>query len=355
MHYTRRSDATDFGRSRKSKGIIKLRLAHGRRGSIIIPDMVFARDGGWYYYLPSFFGPPHLAFNVPNELGGASEHTMQFSADFAAPTHISAARVMIGIGSAGLLRQCPDGAQIYECEIIHNGPLRHNASGRCLLIGDEFWISAYHHTTPETAKLIHQSGHFLGSNWNIQGTRRLKNVCYPYFTTLAKIRSDADLERIAMSSHGKIELEGTGVPPARISLEVYREQTTNRTHPIMMWIPAEIISPAHLRLFDPDSLDPSYYEVVNPEIVRIGLKPGSVLRFENSKVVPDPEHLKTFDYVICGNASSSIGLNAPYDEEETTEIVHFERLEHTDLFQFWQDHPNSDQMTGRNPEPRALE
>lgn len=355
-NFTRQSSAAEFANAIKTNGFVKLRLAHGKRGSIIIPDMLFAEKGGWHFFIPSFFGPPHLAFNVPKEIGGLSRHVMRFSADVSAPNSTSGIRVMIEVGSADLLSKYPDGALLYECLIVHEAPLFQHASGRCRRIGEEFWISVFHHTTPQAAKLIRESGHFRASPWNIQGTRKLKNVCYPYFTTLAKIRSNADLERIAMSSGGSIALLGTGFPPVSVSLPVYREDTVNRTTPIKVRIPSGIVAPAHLRLFDPDvPFNPSYYEVVNPEIVRVGLRLDAVLRLKGSRAVPESADLKSFDYLVCGNANSSLGLVAPYDEEETDEVVHLERLEKIDLFEFWQQNSNSDQMSSRNPEPRVLE
>lgn len=355
MYATRQSSSVDFANARRTSGFVKLRLAHGERGSIVIPDMLFVYQAGWKYFIPSFFGPPLLAFNMPSELNDGSMHQMQFSIDICAPLNIEGSRVVLKVSSADLCSKYPDGAQLYSCQILHDEPLVQHASGKCRKIDDEFWITVFHHTTAETVGLIKDSGHFRGSEWNIQGTRKLENVCYPYFTTLPRIRFDADLERIAMSSRGCVELLGTGLPPVRLSLPVYRENTQNRTSTLKVRLPVGLISPVHLRLFDPDvSYEPSYYEVVQPEIVRVGLNPGAVLKFSGSKANLEPENLKTFDYVICGNASSDRGLAAPYDEEETEEVVHLEQLSDLDLFDFWQQNSNSDQISERNPEARVL-
>ena len=314
--------------------------------------MLFVYQKGWHYFIPSFFAAPQIIFNVPSESDCEPLHQLQFSIDICAPQNIKCSRVMIKLGSADLCSKYADGAQLYKCLISHNEPLVQNASGKCRKFDDKFWITVFHHTTPEIAKLIRESRHFLGSEWNIQGTRRLKNVCYPYFTTLSRIQTDADLEHIAMSSRGKVELVGIGV---RLSLPVYRESTLNRTESLRVRIPCEIASPVHLRLFDPsDSSSPSYFEVVQPGIVRVGLLPGKSIKFSGHKVDLEQENLKTFDYVICGNASSELGLSAPYDEEETTEIVHLEQLKKVDLFEFWMQNTNTDQVSGRNPEERTF-
>ncbi|MEM5501847.1 hypothetical protein WNY59_09620 [Ahrensia kielensis] len=355
VYPTRKSDAPLSAFSRSADGYIKVRLAHGVRGTVLLPDALFYKQSVWYYFLPSFFGPPLLAFGIPNEADGMQFHNARFSIDISAPHAIHAARIMIEIKSTDLCTKYRDDSQLYKCKIFHEESLVQNAAGKCRKIDDDFWISVFHHTTAEVAKLIKNSGHFRGSEWNIQGTRNLKNVCYPYFTTMPKIRDSEDLQRIAMSSNEKIDLLGTGYPPVRVTLKVYREKTENRTTSIRVRLPISIVSPAHLRLFDPDDqFEPSYYEVVQPEIVRVGLKPGTVLEFSGSRVLPVQEALKNFDYVICGNANSEVGLIAPYDEEETNEVLHFEKLENSDLFDFWQHHANTDQTSDRTPEPRML-
>jgi hypothetical protein len=49
------------------------------------------------------------------------------------------------------------------------------------------------------------------------------------------------------------------------------------------------------------------------------------------------------------------GLAAPYDEEETREVVHVEKLNvGVDLFEFWQANQNSNQVSDRMPEPRTF-
>ena len=92
--------------------------------------------------------------------------------------------------------------------------------------------------------MIEDSGNFRGSPWNIQGNKKLTNVSFAYFTCLDSITTQADLTQIAMANDGKIYLMVDGFnPPADLTprtaeskyaneiltLEVYREDTANRT------------------------------------------------------------------------------------------------------------------------------
>ena len=59
----------------------------------------------------------------------------------------------------------------------------------------------FHHTAPDTLKLIAQSSVLRGSTWNYQGTTKLKNVCYAYLTSLDAIVTPEDLDiEVALSS-----------------------------------------------------------------------------------------------------------------------------------------------------------
>lgn len=70
----------------------------------------------------------------------------------------------------------------------------------------------------------------------------------------------------------------------------------------------------------------------------------------------DPSSLKRFDYVVVGYTATITGLAAPYDEEETKEVLHVETFDRgVDLFEFWQANRNSEQVSSRRPEPRRFE
>lgn len=66
--------------------------------------------------------------------------------------------------------------------------------------------------------------------------------------------------------------------------------------------------------------------------------------------------IKVFDYVIIGDAGTLDGLAAPFDEEETKQITHLEKITlETDLFDFWLANQNTDLVSGRNTDFRQLE
>ena len=57
-----------------------------------------------------------------------------------------------------------------------------------------------------------------------------------------------------------------------------------------------------------------------------------------------------FEYVICGDTSNPKGLQAPFDEEPNESKIHFEKIGNkSDIFKFWKDNQNSDQVSNKNP------
>ena len=98
----------------------------------------------------------------------------------------------------------------------------------------------------------------------------------------------------------------------------------------------------------------AYYEIVGPEIYRVGVEAGTSVTLHNQVVGVPSGKEKNFSYLVVGDASQLDGLAAPYDEEETTQVMHLEPLERSDLFAFWQQNANTDQVTGREFEPRRF-
>ena len=141
---------------------------------------------------------------------------------------------------------------------------------------------------------------------------------------------------------------------ATLELTVYRESTTGRTARLRTTVATNLLAPPHLLIHRPLN-DQAYYEVVGPEIYRVGVKPGAALAYASATATADPALLKCFDNVVIGDASTLEGLAAPYDEEETREVVHIEKLNaDVDLFDFWQANQNSNQVSDRMPEPRIF-
>lgn len=345
-------DARGSGR-REYQGFIKLRLVHGEGRSFLMPDVLIG-VGGLRYFLPSFFSPPVIGFEVE-----PGKHVADFSLDVGASRATQLERLFVRIRSEDRILVYEDGAQLYRCTF--NGPrsIARFAKGVCRRgTGDDFLLRVYHHTTDANAASIMGSRELWSSPWNLAGTQRLTNVSYGYFTSLPSIGSEDDLRLVAMASDEVIRFQTTSgrLREEVLSLKVYRGNTGDRTSALPFDVPCAAIAPAHLLLHPCVGSEPAYYEVVGPEIVRVGVKPSARLRLTGTDVGIDPGDGKRFAYVVVGDASTVDGLAAPYAEEETRQIVHLEQLgAGTDLFEFWLKHRNTDQVTGRTFEPRKLE
>lgn len=334
-------------------GFVKLYLGHSVRGSVLAPAQLFAKAGPWRFFQPSFFGPCLIGFEVEPGL-----HTADLSVDVASPRGGNSTRVLVRLRSADRVKVYDDGAQLYRCVIEGPADLARYAAGRCAPLSDgDFGLRLFHHTNPEAYASIVASHELWSSSWNLQGTRQLRNVSYVYFTSVPKIRTDADLVRIAMASTGSIQFQTTSGRPVEqvLSLTVYRENTSGRPSTLSVDVPSAALAPPHLLFHSMVDRNPAYYEVVGPEVFRVGLVSGARLAVPRMVATIRPPDLKPFDYIVVGDAGELAGLAAPYDEEETVQIMHLERLATgPDLFEFWRRNANSDQMTGRAFERRQL-
>jgi hypothetical protein len=309
--------------------------------------------GGYRFFLPTFFGPPILAFNIE-----PGKHEARFNIDVGSPRASGRERLIVEFHSQDRVRSYNDGAQLYRCKIDGPRGLASLASGVCKPAGDDFLLELFHHTTLANAKSIAASEELWSSAWNLAGTRRLTNVAYGYFTTLPKIRDERDLQTIAMSSTGEIKFQTTSdrLIEQVLSLTVYRDSTKGRTDAMRFHVSLGDIAPFHIYFHPMLQYEPAYYEVVCPDIIRVAVIPGGTLRLRSGKVEIDEDAAKRFDYIIIGDTSSLDGLAAPFNEEETNHITYVEKIdETTNLFDFWLAHQNTDQVSGRSVEPRKLE
>ncbi|KQT70265.1 hypothetical protein ASG51_14560 [Methylobacterium sp. Leaf465] len=339
-------------RLREYQGFIKVRLAHSRGRSYLIPDVLIAVAGSRYFF-PSFFSPPRLVFDI--ELG---RHFVDFDMDVGAPRADLQARIKIRARSEDRIRSYPDGAQLYRCTILGPRRLHALAKGECRQASDgDYSLRVYHHTACETVPKIEASGVLWSSSWNLAGTRELANVSYGYFTTLPNIRDRDDLARVAMATTGIIHMQTTSDRPVEdvLDLRVLRRSTNEHSHAMVFDVPCGLVAPCHL-LFHPFARgQPAYYEVMGPEIVRVGVKPGVNLLIQGRNISVAEEDMRRFTYVVAGDASSVTGLEAPFKEDETEQVGHLDQLnDETDLFDFWIAHRNSDQVSGREIDPRLL-
>jgi hypothetical protein len=334
-----------IGPTRIYDGYIKVRLGHNRWGSVIVPDQLVIKNAGWQFFQPSFFGPCVLGFDLE-----PGDHEARFSMDVGGPRESNPRRIFVTIRSNDLVREYADGSQVYACVIEGPEKLSPFASGKCEQLGEgEFALRLYHHTTPTNYPNIVASKELWSSPWNLAGVRKLENVAYAYLTSLPKIASEADLHRVAMASKGELRFQTTSIRSVEetLSLTVYRDDTNGRTASLEFQVPWALIAPPHLLLHQP-ATEQAYYEVVGPEIFRIGMPPSCKLTIAGKMLVSEEADRKSFDYVILGEANELDGLTAPYDEENTTMIMHCQRFASGQtLFDFWQTQQNSDQMTGR--------
>lgn len=114
-------------------------------------------------------------------------------------------------------------------------------------------------------------------------------------------------------------------------------------------MPAEIIASQHIYRHAPKG-QPVYFENCRPAIARVGLQPGRVIPFDGGRLCPVGDETKRFHYVVLGDADTSAGLTAPYDEENTQSTFLIERCENETFFDYWERNANSDQVTGRSVE-----
>ncbi|WP_424360136.1 hypothetical protein [Methylocystis parvus] len=329
---------------------MKVRLGHSANGSVLVPEQFFIERSGWWFYQPSFFGPPILGFDIePNT------HVARFNLDIGGPRETELTRVISTVRSDGLLKRFDDGVQLYRCRVEGPESLVHQSAGRARPLPDgDFALELFHITNGSAAAGIRKSGEFWSSGWNLQGTRKLANVAYVYLTSLPEVLAEDDLRRIAMASDGVIHFQTTSDRDREkiLAMTVYRENTTGRTESLPVVVPAAHIAPPHLLLHR--TATEAYYEVVGPEIYRIGLQPGASLPYVGGEAIAVADTLKRFSYIILGHAAEIEGLAAPYDEEETKQVMHLEALKEQTFFDFWRQNANSDQITGRIFEVRRF-
>lgn len=305
-------------------GWIKVRLGHGDVGSVLVPDQIVVRHAGWRFYQPSFFGPNVLGFNLEPDV-----HEARFSVDVGNPRGKHPTRLLVTFRSDGLIRTYDDGSHVYRCQVEGPRSIQRFASGRCTPVDDgAFNLSLFHHTTPDNYPKIRKSGELWSSPWNLAGVRKLENVSYGYLTSLERVKNAADLARIAMANDGKLRFQTTSARLAEevVEITVYRDDTTGRTASLALDLPWELIAPPHLLLHQP-LFGQAYYEVVAPEIFRIGMQPRCSLKIDGRKLLASTDERKQFNYIVLGKTSTAEGILAPYDEEGTAMIMHLQRFE----------------------------
>jgi hypothetical protein len=270
-------------------------------------------------------------------------------------------RLTIKFTNNNFVRNFEDGSELYNCTIEGPENLEDYCTGDVVENGHELLIPLYHHTNKKSHDLILQSKYFKSSPWNFQGSNEkvLENVHYTYFTCLDSITTQDDLAQIAMASSGKlILLKDNGSannPNDLVILDVYRENTINRTHPIKKLIPVSLLASNHLIKHFPMG-EPVYFQVVNQFIYRVGLHPNQFLPFNGQIITPNKDALKRFEYIVIGDGRTREGLIAPYDEENTPHILKIQAVDNgSNILNFWFDEGNQDLFTNRQVEVQSFQ
>jgi hypothetical protein len=344
----------------KHQGYIKCKLAHGRGISVIIPDFLFIGKDASHWLQPLSFGPPFLDKHPDDQI------RCRFSVDVE-----GGHRIGVTFWQKDLLQQFGDGSELYSCILEGPTDLTKSFTGMAVYSPPSRpLVRLFHHTTQDRKESILKSGEFWLSHWNIQGTEtKVVNVGYVYFTSLEKILTTQDLNLIAMASDGILPIGVDNfTPPAMLppdwqtrfagqilGLKVYRESTSGRTDSLEFIIDVTSLAPQHLWRHAPAN-DHVWYEVCNPFVQRIGLVPGNKLPIKGHQIVADGLPLKRFEYVVMGDARKLSGLAAPYNEEETNNILKIETsIDEAGMLAFWFSHGNSDLFTNKKIEFMGFE
>lgn len=320
------------------EGFVKCKLVHGHGWSVVVPDLIYIMDNEidftWFQFYS--FMPNQFSKFSEDEIFGtiyidiAFGHTLRLT-----------------ISNEWHITNLQDHSNIFKCRITGPPNLVDFGTGKGKLINDIPYIYLYHHTQPDTKELILNSSNYRGSLWNYQGTKKLDNICYPYFTSLDAVTKPTDLKMIAMSNNGEMHLL-VDVSLEVVPITVYRENTENRTAILKQLIDSSIILNNHIWMHTHDSSATTYYEICSPFIYRVGLEPNSQLPFVGEQIDRVP-NIKTTGYIVLGDSTTKVGLLAPFDEEHTTHIFKIEPFHNIDsnMLRFWFGNGNKDLYTGK--------
>lgn len=328
------------------KGFFKCKLVHNNMFSVIVPDLIYLMDDhenfSWFQFYS--FLPNHLSKFADNEIIGIIYIDIAFG-------HT----VKIEFKNSQHIQNFEDNSNLFECEITGPDDFMEYATGKGKLINGIPHIMLYHHTLPDVKVLIEGSSSYKGSLWNFQGTKKLENINYAYFTSLDQIKQDQDLLVIAMASDGQTFLL-VDITLEPVAITVYRESTTNRTATLEQFIDTTIIMNNHIWMHTHDTDGYVYYEMATPFIYRVGINPASFLPF-NNKIISRVPNVKTPDHIILGDSTTKLGLLAPYDEEFTTHVFKIEPFYNSNknMLDFWFENSNTDLYTSRKIDPPTFD
>lgn len=314
------------------EGYIKLKLVHMSYGSITIPDQIYMKYREKLLFIqPLFFTPNMLMQNDEDIL---YTQIIDISCGI---------KLKINATANNLIKKLDDNSCFYSCTIIGPRHLQNYSTGEAKIINNTPFLNLYHHTDENSKKSIEIGNEFYTSVWNIQGNKKLKNVSFLYLTCIDKIKFKEDLEKIAMSTQGKLAFrcDQNKTRDADLILDVYRASTEERTAILSYWVNTTHLTSQPIYKHTDWMV---YYEIVSPFIYRIGSEPNKCISIGDDAIL-SPNKPKSFDYIIVGDCQTTSGLEAPYDEENTKEILKIEKLdEETEIFRLWFKLSNSERF-----------
>lgn len=318
------------------RGFIKCRLVHMEDRSFVLPDILLSSEMKGEFYSPKFFTPNQIAFFGDDGSADFCRLTLEL---------LNGNDVEVAFFRRDLIKACSDGSFIYKCAFapqVKKGLPK--ACGKWRRRDKIFEVLLYHHTNAGAEQGIKASQELWSSPWNIQGSKKLKNVGYCYFTNLSRIRSEQHLREVAMSTKGVAHFLPTNAPYSAefaSALPVPKRTPKDMDRSLGFWVDLETVSPSHIWLHRPESA-PAYYEVVLPRVYRLGVTPGYHLPLHGKRIAIDAAQAKTLKYVVVGDASSPAGLAAPYNEEETLLIAKIDEIpEGSEIIGRWHEKQNS--------------
>lgn len=324
--------------------LVKIRLAHSLGQSFLLVDHVFLKESKRWLQ-PKNFVLCQILFDDERAIASVVLDLKDGTA------------VQVNFSEPPRPQDLRDRSWLYEAIVTGPEDLERRTSGSWRLGPTGVpQLRLFHHTNEAAAQSIRSSQEFWSSSWNFQGTRKLSNISYLYFTDLETIRSERDLADVAMSQRRKLYLvrDEAQVPQALpsnwrdtdlatdiLELEVYWSSPEKREHVIDLYVDADILSPTHMLRHD--GL-PVWKEMILPSVYRVGLEPGTTVRFSGDSL-SEPDCPKRFDYHVIGDATTLEGLAAPYDEENTTHVYRVQGGDVPPLI-FWRANANTDQFSG---------
>ncbi|PTN07287.1 hypothetical protein [Nitrosomonas aestuarii] len=326
------------------EGYIKCKLVHNIGYSVVCPDQIYFEAGDSMHWIqPLYFSGNQVA--QFDEFG-----LCDLGVDI---SHGACLRIRFKNNDA--ISWLDDGSILYKCAIKGPKFLYQYRTGDAKIDGGVPYITLYHHTSRKAKNDIEKGSEYWSTTWNIQGTKKSINISYLYLTSLPKISNIDDLTQIAMSSQGKLafRVDSNFTSTPDLVLDVYRESTSNRTHTLSQWVNASYLSPQPCyRHLPPNGF--GYHAIVSPFIQRIGVEVGSTILIENGHL--KPKNPKSMGYTVIGEATTVIGLEAPYDEENTEGKLMIEFMEKPEeIIEFWMKNANKNQTDNKPIEEVVFE